>query len=253
MAKPSSSRSTGRSSGENADKHRPRFQPGEEAAVTDVQRAALIAVFGLLMTSVSLAVYLGPQFDVSPQSGNYNLSNLYTGAALLGVGVALGAVAIALYWKAFRHFRTMNRRFATPARFAPLALLGLIGAAAAVIGVVLHLGEWINCSGLGSPINSECVNTEVIGFESLLVVSVLILLVGGVSILVGFWRLGDRYHSSLFHVGAILEIFPYIGFLGALCIFLGATGVRRQRGALPVEPAKDEEDEDDSDDDSDDD
>lgn len=243
---------TASAAGPTADKHRPRFQPGEESAVKDIQLAGLLAVFGLLMTSISFAVYLGPEFAVSPQSGTYTVSHLYTGAALIGVGSAIGVVAILLYWKAFRTLRSMNRRFSTPARYAPLALIGLAGAAAAIVGVVVFLLEAISCSGAGNPITASCVNPDAIGFESLLVVSVLLLVVGGVAILVGFWRLGDRYHNSLFHVGAILEIFPYIGFIGALCIFLGATRVRQQRGPLPVETRR-EEDADDDDDESDDD
>ena len=53
------------------------------------------------------------------------------------------------------------------------------------------------------------------------------LLIGFIGLILGIWRLGTRYETSLLHVGAIVAIF--LPFVGWLLIWIGARDARRLR------------------------
>lgn len=98
-----------------------------------------------------------------------------------------------------------------------LLLLGVIGLLAILLPVI-NLG---NSSAATTLAQSEL--GSILGIVILLFIALLLLLVGVIMVLIGIYRVGVRFDSSLVQVGAVLTFF--LGIIGTILLFIGFTKI----------------------------
>jgi hypothetical protein len=225
----------------------PGMAPGEPVPSpatrsTDAQalgRAQLAAILILISSAVGLVTYysgfVGGHItaSTSPAGTTLTLPSPFFWVALIGVGAVVGFAEIVLFRLAFRGLANVDQRFATP---ATLTLVEIIGLVLALIGVAVALDALymaVSCSGAGQPLLRSCIHVSVLlGGVALALIGALVALVGFIGMLLGIWRLGRRYEETLFKVGAILIIFPFLNFVGAILILLGTRSARRKLDSM---------------------
>ena len=107
----------------------------------------------------------------------------------------------------------------------------------ALFGLVYALEQAITCAGSGNPITSACLNVgTLLGIVAVMGITAIIILVGYIGLLIGIWRLGSRYSSDGFKVGAVLLIFPVLSVAGAILILVSARNARARIEMAGVSP-----------------
>jgi hypothetical protein len=217
--------------------------PGPTPATHEADRAALGYVSAAASTALVAAVVSVVLISISNFGRLVTVTSTTSGAvltlpspwlwvAILGVDGALGIAEIVLIRTGFRRLVDVDRTFSTP---AGLALAALVGVVLALLGaglLIRALYDAVQCAGSGNPITTSCLfGSAFWGGIALVGVGAIIALVGYIGILIGIWRLGTRYNDSLFKVGAILLIFPYVNLVGSILILVGARGAL---GRLPA-------------------
>ena len=113
---------------------------------------------------------------------------------------------------------------------ATLALLAIIGAVLVFAGLLWILGQahqWFQCAAGVTPIPTSCVSVgPLVGAAGLVVVGAIVYVVGLIGIWLGLWRLGTRYNTSLFKIGMVLIIFPFLDIVGFILIIVAARDAR---------------------------
>jgi len=200
-------------------------------ALKDIQWAALLGLVGFVLGLVSDSVQSFASFVSVRSTSNgpvLSLANQAVFAAFLVTGLALALVGFLLYGRAFRTLRDEERGFSTPASLAVVAVIGLVLVMAGLLLFLVAIAQAIACAGTGNPLTSSCVLTGTFwDGVALLIVGLIVLLVGYIGILIGIWRVGTRFDNSLFKVGAILLIIPYLSVVGEILILVG---VRQELG-----------------------
>lgn len=201
-----------------------------------VQLASLVSFVSSLVGPV-LLYGVGPAVGYAPL-GNLGQPSAVTGrgfdvviaAALIGIG--FGLVSLWLLRRGFGLLRPIDPRFSTPTSLIPVAMIGLV---LLLIGLPLLLasfGPIVQCAS--QPMNqttltpSNCFGAAgaELGVGALLSgLGGILGLIGYIGMIIGLWRLGDRYSSSLLHAGAILAIF--LPFVGWLLVYFGCREARR--------------------------
>lgn len=148
--------------------------------------------------------------------------------------IAIGSLDLAeifLFRSAFRDLSYSDVRFSTPTSLALVAFFGLLLVFIALAVFLDALYSAVACAGSGMPIPSSCLLTSTFWAGlALIAVGGLIALVGYIGVLIGIWRLGTRYGTPAFKVGAILLIIPYLSVVGAILILIAARSSRRTFG-----------------------
>lgn len=198
-----------------------------------VQLAAVVALVGTILGFAAVAIEnLSSFLTVSATTGGPVLSLSVTAAigTYLGVALVLGLIGFWLYASAFRAFRPFSSEFSTPATLAMLAVVGTVLVGVGLGLFLVALVQAIHCVGSGNPITTGCLFTGTFwGGIALLIIGAVVVLVGYIGILIGIWRVGSRFDNSLFKVGAVLLIIPYVSLVGTILILIGAT---QERGKL---------------------
>jgi len=169
-----------------------------------------------------------------------DLSNLFQGlftymSAVVAVAVVVGLIAIYLLYGAFRRLSRLDSpSFSTP---ATLTILLMIGYAVAGIGAI---PLFLTLSSLLSQIATTQTFNPFLGTMSLGFIAALALLViGGMLSIVGviggeilgLWRVGTRYDSTIVKVGAIFIIIPLLNFVGPILLLIGSLDARKKFGS----------------------
>jgi hypothetical protein len=208
--------------------------------------AALISIVGsALGVAVPLALSSTGYFRIAlPSSGSavsYGLGALYL---VLGVAVAGLAISIVSFWfyrDGFLSFRRVDIRFASSPTWALLVIIGLVMVCLGLVALLAGLAQVLSCTGVSTTIPPSCVNVgALLGGAALLLVGAIVLLIGYIGTLVAIWRLGDRFGSSLFKVGAVLLIFPFLSIVGEILILVAASNARslvQQRPGYAMAPS----------------
>ena len=169
-----------------------------------------------------------------------DLSNLFQGlftymSAVVAVAVVVGLIAIYLLYGAFRRLSRLDSpSFSTP---ATLTILLMVGYAVAGIGAI---PLFLTLSSLLSQIATTQTFNPFLGTMSLGFIAALALLViGGMLSIVGviggeilgLWRVGTRYDSTIVKVGAIFIIIPLLNFVGPILLLIGSLDARKKFGS----------------------
>ena len=148
---------------------------------------------------------------------------------VIAVSATVEAVGLYLYRSAFVTLAPVDRRFSTPGALALVAIVGLVLAVLGVCLLLIALYHAVQCAGSGNPVTQACLFTGTFWASlALLAVGGIVAVVGLIGVLLGIWRLGTRYRQSLFKVGAVLLIFPYLNLVGAILIWAGARSAHRE-------------------------
>ena len=139
-------------------------------------------------------------------------------AAVVVIAV-LTVVEIVLLRAGYRALAQVAPEFSTPTRLLVPAVAGWVLIAISAL-LFLSVGTGFSaCASVGSCLSQAGVDIAL----GLLGVGGLLALVGIVGMVVGAWRLGKRYGSSVLRVGAVLWIFPYASVVGSILLLWGIT------------------------------
>ena len=219
----------------------PATRPTDLRALKWIEWAMILS---LVSSAVGVAVDLSAgltrlvRTTTTPTGTTISLPSPWVFVLLLGVAGVFAVAEIFLFRVAFRDQSEVDRRFSSPSTLAFLALIGVIGVVVGAGLVVGGLYQAVSCAGTGVPITRACLPFGLFfGGIALLLIGAIVALVGFIGILIGIWRLGTRYNETLFKVGAILLIIPFVNLVGAILILIGARSARRNiegSTAVPV-------------------
>ncbi len=195
--------------------------------------ASLTSLLGLLLAwvgPVAIIFFLG----VEVHYGGFHLGS---GAAtvasiedLLGVvvfGAALILVSLVLYLVSFNAFRKAGPGFGGP---LALMVIGLVGFLLILVGAALVLLDFFHavaCSASGA--TSSCLDLSQLAGAVLAIFGGLFLaFLGWIGLLIGVYRIGKRYGSTITKVGAILMIIPFLGVIAPILILIGTHQIVRR-------------------------
>jgi hypothetical protein len=210
----------------------------ELKALSCVSLAAILglvgAVIGLVeLFATSIASYASVTTAGSGTTLSLNPNGLYLTFGLAGVGLLFAWLQLWLYRQAFRTLAPHDARFSSTASLVLVALVALtilFVLSLAILGVVFQA---VACAGAGNSITSSCINVGgLVGLVLLILVVAIFVLVGYIGLLIGIWRLGDRYQEGLFKTGAVLLIFPLLNVTGNILIVAAANSARRTVGRV---------------------
>ncbi|MCL4379306.1 DUF973 family protein [Candidatus Marsarchaeota archaeon] len=128
-------------------------------------------------------------------------------ASLIAVCAGLGFYALLNMRTGFRIMSNSNSKYKTGVLGTTLSLSGLVLATAGVITIIAAYFAL-------SPANPWTVS----GFIPAIIGAV-VGLVGGLLLIISFYRVGAQYDNSLVQVGAVLMIF--IGIIGMILMYIG--------------------------------
>jgi len=199
-------------------------RPWELRALRQVRIAAVLALVGTLAANVIGSIpSVAPSLSVTPASGSLTVSPSLPQVAgvLLGLTAVFGLLVIVRLRSAFRTLSEISSDFSTPSTLASLAFLGVVLLAVGSALVLGALHQAIDCAGAGNPLTSGCLFTSLFwaGLGPGLVGAV-VALVGLIGILIGIWRLGNRFSDAWYKVAAILLILPLASIAGEVLLIL---------------------------------
>lgn len=221
-------------------------KPADLAALSNFWTAALVAIVGsILGVAVPLTLSYGGYIRLGlPAAGSpfmFASNALYTVLGIALVGFALTIVSFWLYRGGFVHLRGVDPKFASSPTWPLLLIVGLVLVALALVYFVVAIVQIIACAGTSPTIPLSCVSLgALLGALALVGIGAIVGLIGFIGTLVAIWRLGDRYENSLFKIGAVLLIFPYLNVVGEILILVAASNARtqvQQRPEYPMAPS----------------
>jgi Protein of unknown function (DUF973) len=217
----------------------PDMREADLKALSHIRIAALISIIGSII-GVAIPILLtstGYIRAVIPSSGaplGYTTSTLTLVLGLGVVGIAISVVSFWYYRDGFLALRGIDTRFSSSPTWALLVVIGLILVALAIVVLLAILLPILSCTGSTTMIPASCLNLGgLLGAVGLIFLAVIILLIGYIGTLVAIWRLGDRFGNSLFKIGAVLLIIPYVAFVGQILILVAASGAQTQLRQRP--------------------
>jgi hypothetical protein len=225
----------------------PGFPGGPSALRADIDGPVLSDIFtagALLLIGVVLSLIgpdligtgLGPAVSFSANSSSgFSASALTDLLIVLVAGLALTILAYIKFRQAFARLRGVDTQFRTPATLCLLAIIGLILLLPTLVALLEIATALVNCAGTSGVVPQSCLNStgELLGVAGLLLIAGVLALIGYIGTLVGIWRFGNRYNETMFRIGAILLIIPYLNAIGAILLMIGAHGAK---GRLPGSP-----------------
>jgi hypothetical protein len=142
----------------------------------------------------------------------------------LAAGAALTLISMILYVVAFWSMTKVQKGFGGP---MGLTIVGILGMLLITVGVVLILVTILQAVGcVASGAAASCVSLSQLEGGVLAVFGgALLALIGWIGLLIGVYRIGSRYRSTLTRVGAILYILPFVSILGPILVFIGIHGI----------------------------
>ncbi|MGA9838973.1 MAG: DUF973 family protein [Thermoplasmata archaeon] len=213
--------------------------PEEIAGASRIKWGALLGILGLaLAIGGTLVVLVDVGLGVTNVTASGYVSLLHTillAVVLIVVGVFLALLSFVLYTVGFASLRKADRRFSTPMVLCVIGLLGL----ALIGGFVIFYASAINSAIECPSSNSTCQNNATSlghGEVALGYGGGLLGFIGLIGAILGLYRFGTRYSSTLAKVGAILYIIPVLSILAPILVFIGAHMVLKRLGQ-PAPPA----------------
>jgi hypothetical protein len=233
----------------------PFTREAELRSVRALRIAGILALVGVLLGlivpyAISAAtgapnVFGATNFIGVSGTGNNTTIHFNTGVlwTILGIAVAGGVLTILsliFFRQSFTSLKGVDSRFSTP---ATLAMVGLIGLIIVILGAVVLFDAFAQLSGCVFSANvfgraNTCAGTLVLLILGIAVLGIggIVALIGYIGILIGVWRVGVRYDSTLLKVAAILWIFPYVNVVAGILIRAETTTLAHRLEGQPGMP-----------------
>jgi hypothetical protein len=217
--------------------------PGPPAATEfqGVRRAragAIVGIIGLIVAIVApiVIVYLGGySLTVLGHRVGHAGGTLPTTAfeELLGVivvGLFITFVGALLYVLSFSALRKTFPGFGGPMGLGIAGLVGILFIGAGLADILYQFYQAVGCSATQSA--SSCVNyTQLFGVVTIVLLGALLGFLGIIGLLIGLYRIGSRYDSTVTKVGGILYIIPVASIAAPFLVLAGTQGILRRLDA----------------------
>ncbi len=210
----------------------------ERKGVGWARAAALTSLLGLLIAwlgPIAIIYVTGVEFHYGGfhlGSGKATVASIEDILIVLAIGAVLSLVSLILYFVSFNTLRKAAPGFGGP---VALMVVGLLGLLLVLVGVALVLSDFLNavaCSASGA--SSSCLNVSQFAGAVLAVLGGLFLaLLGWIGLVIGIYRIGKRFDSTITKVGGILTIIPIVGLIAPILVFVGTHQILRQLRSPP--------------------
>jgi hypothetical protein len=211
------------------------------AAVRTARVAAVLSFLGLVLAWVVpvgaiLALGVGVHFGrFHLGSGTLTVASFIDLAFIVLFGALLSLVAVIVYAVAFNRLRKINPGFG--AAFG-LTIVGLVGLLLIVLGAAIlavQVLQAVACSSSSS--FSSCFNIySTVGPVFSIFGGLFLALLGWIGLVIGIYRIGSRYGSTLTSVGGILMIIPVVGIIAPILVLVGMQSVVERVRARTIPP-----------------
>jgi len=208
----------------------------ESAALSRIIWYAIIQIAGVAGGIVTYVLFIAGFFSRFPpaSTGTTSASDVASWlqsmlSSLLVVVVAvfaIGLIAVFLLLSAFRRLSRLDRpSFSTPATLTVVLLVGVV-----IAGIGLVPLFWTFSSVLSNIVQNPTTHALSGGqFADLVFAAALVIIGGFLGIvgviggeILGFWRVGTRYDSTIIKVSAVIIIIPYVNWVAPFLLLVGA-------------------------------
>jgi hypothetical protein len=205
---------------------------------------AIIQIAGVAGSVVTYLLFLPGFFSKFPTASTRSISVsdvaswlqglLSDMTAIIVVMFAIGLISIFLLLSAFRRLsRLDSSSFSTP---ATLTILLLAGVAIAGIGLIPLF--WMLSSLLSNSVQNPTTYTLAGGQVADLIAAVALIVIAGIlsfigvigGEILGLWRVGTRYDSTVIKISAIFIIIPYLNWVGPVLLLVGSLDAKKKIG-----------------------
>ena len=147
---------------------------------------------------------------------------------------AIGLIAVFLLLSALRRLSRLDgQNFSMPATLTILLLVGVV-----VAGIGLIPLFWMLSSLLSNIVQNPTTYTLAGGQVTDLTAAVALIVIGGILSIIGvvggeilgLWRVGTRYDSTVIKISAISIIIPYLNWVGPVLLLIGAVEAKGRLG-----------------------
>jgi Protein of unknown function (DUF973) len=208
-----------------------RIQFGAIAGILGIALGALAPIYLLFVLGIGLSTSTA---TVGSASQTYSL--IETLILVLFFGVALLLVSFVLYAAGFAKLRRADPKFTAPLALSVIGLLGfllLVAVVGLLAGLVLQV---VSCGGPGKA-TAACVTLSAVTIDPiLLLVGLAVGVIGWVGIILGVYRVGRRYGSTITRIGAILYAVPVAEIVAPILILIGSRSILRRLRESPEIP-----------------
>lgn len=214
--------------------------PPAAAEITGASRimwGALLGVLGLVLAVSGVLIVLldvGLGITNVSNSGYESLLNTILAAVLIIVaGVFVALLSFVLYTAGFASLRRADTRFKAP---MVLCIIGLVGLLLIGLFVIVYAGAIHTAIGCPST-DTTCQNNATSLSPSVVPLAYLGAILGFIGLIgaiLGLYRFGSRYSSTITKVGAILYIVPLLSIVAPILVLIGAHQVRQRLRQPPM-------------------
>lgn len=214
----------------------------EISGLRRIQAGAIAGLIGIALGALAplyLVFIVGIALNTSSATGGSASAAYMVVEALvftLFTGIALLLVSFGLYIAGFAKLRRADARFGAPMGLAIVGLIGfllVVGFVGFLFAVLLQV---LSCGGPGVA-KATCVTlaSGPTPDPTILLGGLAVGVVGWVGLILGLYRVGKRYASTITRIGAILYAVPLANVAAPALIVVGASGiVRRLRAGAPA-------------------
>jgi hypothetical protein len=208
----------------------------ESAALSRIAWYAIIQIAGGAVGIATYLLFLPGFFSRFPiaSSGTASVSDLASWlqgllsslVVVIVVIFAIGLIAVFLLLNAFKRLSRLDGpNFSTPATLMILLLVGVV-----IVGIGLIPLFWMLSQLLSNIAQNPTTYTLAGGQVADLSAAVALTVIGGMLSFVGviggeilgLWRVGARFDSTMIKISAILIIIPYLNWVGPILLLVGA-------------------------------
>ncbi len=210
--------------------------PNPRADLPAISQVQLFAVLGLVGAFVGTFIQfgLGPLTGYSvfgllqPGSSGLSPANVYALTGILLVSAVITIAGVYLLWRGYSRLRPYDPGLSTPSKLLPLLIVGLVLIVLGVAVLLAAVASLVSCAGTTTPPPAACVDVgSILGGLLLLLLGGILALIGVIGgVVLGLWRIGQRYDESMIKAGAILYLFPFLNILAFVLLLWSLSQVR---------------------------
>ena len=218
--------------------------PEEKSALTKVMWFGVLALVGFVGGWAVTFLILGTVFvsatnlnlppNPTPAQVGAALGPLFQNFSLLIPSIlAIGLAGDVLLTMGFRDLTKVdNSKFSLPWKFMIVLIIGVVLLAGGLIPVFTDIPNIIAQAPTGPGAPSAAFFSAI----SRLIFAASIAVIGGIMALIGtiggqilgLWRVGSKYDSTIIKIGAIFVIIPLLNFVAPILILVGAYQARER-------------------------